>query len=558
MFKEIENYYNGNKAYLLFLNGELTEKEEYKNFILDKNFQIAATLANLSSLLLITKEDIVENEGNLIYSSKVFDSYLLKSINIIGTSENNGIRIDNYLFPSKETAVATIRNKIAHGDFEIDFDNNLIVLNIQENKVKINVDKLASFVVSASQSILVHYKGTSYRRTIVGFKNKDKNRTKPFKNLSEIRNLIKSFSHIMFEIKSNDNSEIDEKCRELFECFLNVYKKYPEKMMTSPIYKELIKYLNDHNCVLNIKEERLKNKDSLEELEEFVKEAIFPKKFSYEEQVTLIGLEITKYFDKQNYKFNSALSCVKNLIMLDTIKKIKSVDHQKIGKSLLKNGFHNIVFTYNEMGLSIINMFESLYMYPFEILYRPTKEYKLKKEDLDFSLLDTSLFNVEILKINDNPLKEMKIRCDSCLKNVSKINDSVKECNKNLENVRKGGNKKVISLIEKQLEELNNQLKAIESIAESTKKEYDLMQNDYLNNSSFFRNEAIINGIRDSIAHGNYKIENYKEPTIIFEDLYEGEVAFKASITLAKFYTFIDENSKIIFDFIEKKEKAIK
>lgn len=555
MLKDIENYYNGAKAYLLFLRSELSGKDEYKNFILEKNYQIGAVLANLSNLLLATKEDIVENEGELVYSSKVFDACLIKSINLIGTIEEDGIKIDNHLFKDKEALVATIRNKIAHGDFQIDFENNMVVLNIREDKVRIDIDHLASFTVSAFSSTIKDYKGTSYKRNLLSFNLKGEKRTKPLKTISEFRNVIKSFSNKTFEIKSNDGLEIDKECRDLLEYFLKLYKEAPKKAMDNPIYQEMHKYLKQKNCTLSIREERIKDPGLLEYLEEYAKTYILGKDFTYDDQIKLVGLEISKYFDAKNYKFDNAMAYTKNLIMLSIIKKINAVDHKKISEKMVKSGYNNLTVSYNELGSAIINMFTSLFIYPFETFYRPTKEYDKDKKDLDFGRLDTSLFRVDTLIINDNPLKEMKAKCDSCIERAEFLEKTIAKHNEDLENVKKKGNQKAITTIESMLQKLTTDLDNIKEFASETKKEYNLMQTDYTNNVNFFRNEAIINGIRDSIAHGNYEIVSNPEPIIMFKDVYDGELKFKAYITLADFYNFIDSNSKIVLDFIKEKEE---
>ena len=177
MLENIQDYYNGAKAYLLFLRSEVIGNDEYKTFILEKKYQLGAILSNLSNLLLATKEDIVKTEGELVYSSKVFDNCLVKSVNLIGKIEANGVRVGNYLFPDKETLVATIRNKIAHGDFKIDFESKMVIFNIKNNEVSVDINRLAIFVVSAFKDTIKDYKGTTYRRSVFEFKMKEKNRT---------------------------------------------------------------------------------------------------------------------------------------------------------------------------------------------------------------------------------------------------------------------------------------------------------------------------------------------------------------------------------------------
>ena len=82
------------------------------------------------------------------------------------------------------------------------------------------------------------------------------------------------------------------------------------------------------------------------------------------------------------------------------------------------------------------------------------------------------------------------------------------------------------------------------------------------NNSNYLRNECIIEGIRNSISHGNYRVKaesSLEECKIIFEDIYEGELTFKAQIKLLDFITLLVNNHNIISDFVEyNKIKIVK
>ena len=140
------------------------------------------------------------------------------------------------------------------------------------------------------------------------------------------------------------------------------------------------------------------------------------------------------------------------------------------------------------------------------------------------------------------------------VKKLDAQNLSLEKCKENLENVRKKGNQKAITILESQLQKLMADLIKLKQIVVEAKSKYDLMQKDYNDNSTFFKNEAIINGVRNAIAHGNYMVVGTPTPIILFKDIYEGKVSFQASITLSDFYTFIDANSKVALDFIKEKK----
>ena len=555
MYEDIENYYYGTKAYWLFLRSTITGIDEHRNFILEKNFQVGATLASLSGLFLATKEDIVEKKGGLIYSSKVFDESLVGLIGMIGKVQPNGIMIDNYLFSDKETLVTLIRNAIAHGDFKIDFANNSVILNVNGHEVRKNVTVLSKFVTAAFFASANKYKGSSYKREIILFKKKDKDRKKPITTPSEFQNAIKSFYRKVFEIKSNDGSEIEQKCREMLEYFIGLYKEVGDKVFENQIYREMVKHIEARNFTLSVTNEEIELSEKeiarLVENGMYIKQTFLDKELGYDAQIVFLGQEVAKYFGDYSKIYNALAYC-NNLKMLDLIRKTKSVEQKKLSQRIIECNASDIFLSDNELAAATISMFISLYMYPFENYYLTTKEYQSEKKDLNFSLIDTSVFDVEILTIDDNPLKSMKARCDSCLERSSELSLLVEKYKNNLENVRNKGNQKAENAIESQLKELESQLETIKQDALATKQEYENMQKDYSGNFNFFRNQGIITGIRNSIAHGNYRVNG---TNITFEDQSEGEVTFRASISIMIFYQFIDGNSNAVLNLIKSKEK---
>lgn len=79
----------------------------------------------------------------------------------------------------------------------------------------------------------------------------------------------------------------------------------------------------------------------------------------------------------------------------------------------------------------------------------------------------------------------------------------------------------------------------------------------YINNNvDLIKKEKLIEGIRNSIAHGNYKINldnSINNSLIIFEDIYEDKLNFKISVTIYDFYLFLHESSLKIDSFLNSK-----
>ena len=552
MYENIKTYFEGAIAYFYFLRAEMTNGTENKDAILDNKYQTGAILASLTNLLFATKEDIVENEGELIYSSKVFDQELVKAVNIIGTIEQDGVKVDGYIFTDKETLVATIRNKLAHGNYEIDFDKSEVILSVKNNSVHIDIKTLSKFIVAAFQTTIRDYKGSVYRRNYSKFKVQ---KQKKIKDKSDLRRILHTFTNTIFELRSNDNSEIDKAARTNVEEIVKLDQESFDQALKSPLYQAILSEIQNRNCTLTQTEKKLSEDEIDYIIESFDHNDIFQLD-DFETQIALLKLKLAKCFDDKNPKFDIALANLRNLIMLGCISKTNSVDHNKILREIVAD-YKDFRITMEEITMSVISMFISLYMYPFELYYLTTKEYQAEKKDLNFSLLDTSHFNVEIMTINDNALKEMKMRCDSCMKKSTILDESINKCKQNLENLKKIGKQQTIAIVESQLQKLEQQLETIKSSAEETKSEYESMQKDYSGNFNYFKNEGIMIGIRNSIAHGNYRIVIADNPIIIFEDIYEGDTTFKASITLDDFYDFVFENARTVLELIKGKEKQV-
>lgn len=80
---------------------------------------------------------------------------------------------------------------------------------------------------------------------------------------------------------------------------------------------------------------------------------------------------------------------------------------------------------------------------------------------------------------------------------------------------------------------------------------------DKCNNIKYLTNESIVNGIRNSIAHGNYRVifmGELSKSKIIFDDIYEVKLTFHGEISILDFINMIANNLIVILSFIEKTE----
>ena len=227
--ENIANYYNGTVAYALFLQDIIYGTAENSNLILDKNYMNVAIIGFISNIFLIIKEGLIEKQ-DITFNSLILEDILEKNVNIIAKKTDDGYKIDNYVFKNKETLVTEIRNKIAHGNFNFDLCHNRIILNIENNDIKININKLSAFVVASLDSYLKNYKTNEFSRKMVINNKILSNRKKPMLTKSEIRGFIKKYRQKIITLKSKDSSIIPKPIIEEFEQIITKYEyEHPDE-----------------------------------------------------------------------------------------------------------------------------------------------------------------------------------------------------------------------------------------------------------------------------------------------------------------------------------------
>jgi hypothetical protein len=91
--------------------------------------------------------------------------------------------------------------------------------------------------------------------------------------------------------------------------------------------------------------------------------------------------------------------------------------------------------------------------------------------------------------------------------------------------------------------------------------EYNAIKNDFTVNSIYFQNKAIIEGIRNSIAHGHYEFiskGNIWDTEVIFNDIYEGRVTFQVKMTFDELTKLIDNNYMNVLNYVKNKNVSKK
>lgn len=546
--ENIANYYNGTVAYTLFLQDIIYGTTENSNLILDKNYMNAAIMGFISNIFLIIKEGLIEKQDNS-YNSLILEDILEKSLNIIAEKTDDGYKIDNYVFKNKETLVLELRNKIAHGNFNFDLPHNRVILNIENNEIKININKLSAFVVASLDSYLKNYKTNEFSRKMVINNKILSNRKKPMLTKSEIRGFIKKYRQKIITLKSKDASVIPKPIIEEFEQIITKYEyEHPDE---KELYKNIIsfekKYGNNYEIINESKPFKNIDYDT------------FPTYFlnsikettTYDEQVTMLLKELEINENIENNKLNLLIDNLHNLIILDTIKKTNSTNLDIIGEKIYEE-YGNIFISSNTLISSLIACFNALFSYGKDNIYKNDNKYSILNNNngLDYSKLDLTLFNIELCNIDKGYIIDLKTKVDSKFKDLEKIEEKI---NKISENINKVNKLEVINKLKETLLNIESRKIEVKELYNNLLNEYKSANDYFTNNIDYLTNERIIDGIRNSIAHGNYYIiskTDLNNSIIVFEDVYEGKLTFKCSIKINDFIKFLSDNSPIICNFL--------
>ena len=541
----IMDYYLGNKAYNLFLQGIIYNNPIYSEGILDKKNINATKIGCISNIFLAIKEDLVskDKEG---YNSRILISELENNVSLIATKENNGYRINNYLFPDAPTLVSVLRNKLAHGLYTMDLEHNRIIFNIESNEVIINIDKLSTYVISCLKSYTKVNNSSIYKRDFVINNKVDTTREKPMKSINELNNFIKNSREIEIILIKKDNTLISNYVVWELENIIDEYRITKNNKLLINFENN---YKDEYDFKWNIKK---LNDDKTKELSNFILN-IIPQNITYNEEVMVILKEYASKMNNNYNKFNVIMENLTNLVLLDEIKENNTIN-SNILFNKLKEKYNNIYISYNTLISSSIAMFNSLFSYANDDVYKNDNKYTLLDNNgLDYSKLDLSLINVQIKTIDNTIINELNIRKTAKEKELNLIDTKITKELNNLNIVKSKSNTNAINNITNKLTNLYNIKNTLTIEHNNIINELNICNNYYNNNILYLENESIITGIRNSIAHGNYEVvqcNNINDTYIVFNDIYEGELTFKGTIKILDFIDLIDNNVNVINEFL--------
>ena len=545
------DYYSGAKAYSLFLLNQFVGNEYDGSYILDKKNYNAARVALISNILLGIKEEIVTKAPELKFETQIFADELAKSVSMIAAKTDSGYVIDGYSFSDAATVVAMIRNKLAHGNFMFDLDHNRVILDFAGIGVKLNIDKLATFVIYSLKNYFRRVKMKVCEKNFVMNEKIEKNRTKPLKNSKEVKRVISNFKKVEVTLKSKDGVIISKGLADMLDEVIEAYKN-TNNLKVFTLFKDMVKDKYDFDWDV-----RYVKFDDLDEFADSLFEVL--KDQEYTEAVNAIGDKILKRVT-EGKKFSEIGASFNDFILLEAAYDLQSTDKDKISNYIANKYGNFFVASNEELAAASVSLFNTLFGYLHDDLLDNENAFTSgDNTGFDYSTLDFSAFNVSYLKPDNGPIDSHKETYMGASKRLAAIQSKIQKNTESLNAVTLSGNTKAQAVLSANLN--NDKILEATMISDvaSAKATYDDAVDYVTDNSLLVYNRGIINGIRNSIAHGKYTViqsGSFDDVRILFEDIYEGETTFKADISIADFLNFIYSSEAKVVAFVKSKKKV--
>lgn len=538
---------------------------EYLNSFGEKN-DLDAKSINLLKVgyatfaLLLWKDEIIKKDSEYNLSTTVVEEILDEHINII-TNKKNIWSIGDIEFTSSLDLLNVLRNKLAHGDYQI--KENEIILEINDKIGSVNIDRLLDLTIQLDQNLSLIQK--QKENTVGMIRNKNALENINIKTKIDLDKALSNMSYI--EIKEKPR-KLCLRTKEYIALAINLKKvvktsiqnlRKVDNLTSVPKLKFLLEQVNMDAKVTETMSTDLEATEKARKM--YVSRINEMRAISPIMQQKYLAFWLQEAIKKEMQKKSISFGIVNNEVLLKELKKnpnrnlINIIEQNKFGSLLIVENEKTVLTAY------LINFYFT-YIYALDnILNEKNKEDIrdiVENKAFDFSKLDLSgiknQMDIETKNFSNfegqtNKLDSDILNLDTRIYKLQNIIDSLKNV------IVSHPERKIIYdkniLIQ---EEALSKRDYIIGLKERVKKycEEDLTR--------YKKNRAIIEHIRNSIAHGNISLnifnENYtlEDALLTFNDEHDGKTT-TIQLTLKEFETlFSNENIKTILDFINPQE----
>lgn len=543
-----------NIKYLEYLNsfGEKNDLDEKSINLLKVGY---ATFA-----LLLWKDEIIKKDSEYNLSTTVVEEMLDEHINII-TNKKNIWSIGQIEFTSSLDLLNVLRNKLAHGDYQI--KENEIILEINDKIGSVNIDRLLDLTIQLDQNLSLIQK--QKENTVGMIRNKNALENINIKTKNDLDKALSNMSYI--EIKEKPR-KLCLRTKEYIALAINLKKvvktsiqnlRKVDNLTSVPKLKFLLEQVNMDAKVTETMSTDLEATEKARKM--YVSRINEMRAISPIMQQKYLAFWLQEAIKKEMQKKSISFGIVNNEVLLKELKKnpnrnlINIIDQNKFGSLLIVENEKTVLTAY------LINFYFT-YIYALDnILNEKNKEDIrdiVENKAFDFSKLDLSgiknQMNIETKNFSNfegqtNKLDSDILNLDTRIYKLQNIIDSLKNV------IVSHPEKKIIYdkniLIQEEALSKRDYIIGLKERVEKYYKE-DLPR--------YKKNRAIIEHIRNSIAHGNISLNifngNYtlEDALLTFNDEHDGKTT-TIQLTLKEFETlFSNENIKTILDFINPQE----
>ena len=549
--KSVMNYFDGNFLFNLYLKNIIgntnDESYMYEDNLLNDINKNAVIMGCICNIMTSIKDGLNDKTNNFNkYFSEIVNKELSDNILMIASKNKDGYAIDDYTFKNVSSILATLRNKLSYGNFVLDLEQGNVTFKVNNKDVSIDIDTLANYVISSLWTYMRIDDSNKYMRNIVVTNKFDNSRSTNMKNRFELKSFIRSFKEIDFSLSRKDNQRIEGYVINRLEELIKEFKISHDFKIFNDFQKEIKDKYNfscHHGKVRNINIDGI-----LDDLSSIMIDDI-----DYGTQVYLIGIEMQKLVDDNNYN-NAIKANLRNLILINTMYKCNGTDNMVIGKEMVNN-YGIVDINCDNYVANEIAMFNSLFSYANDELYKNNNKYSnLNSDGLDYGMLNLSGIRLNTINLNDNVITRLLSEKIRIQKEISKINDMITIYNSNLDIVILKKNIKAIEKISELLKSEFEKLDVLQSLYTATENSLSFARTYYNNNVNCLTNEAIITGIRNSIAHGNYNIVNDDDKIkIVFNDKVNNKLVFSCEVFINDFRDILINSAAVVKSFIDNK-----
>lgn len=476
----------------------------------------------------LLKKEYRENSKRFEMISKTNNEFFARTVDCLFKKNSNGkYEYDGREIDNIEFLLHIIRDKFSHAQYKVDYEKEEVIININNNTYIFPIDNLMDYCMSGDNSCL--FQKTNVISRNISYFSKDF-KVDFQKNPSDVDFYIDKFveERVSLTVGGGRLFTYDE--IKIFHETMKIYNNCNNKQKQELFLKMKEEYAKK-GYILSSEKHRLIDKKDKDNIKEIYKNNIYSKDETNENLYLMLGSEIHKHLNKDLEQFNVSALAIKNLRVLDVMDKKNEFDIEKIKEYL------DFSLNINEdfITCSLIAMFNIYFSYAFEkYLYK--NDVNVGDYLFDFNKLDTSKFNVIIEKRKSHLL-------DAAIKHQENLLELAKKQNITSRNASK------MQKVANQIQVLKDKIKHYND----TK----VIADNYYN-----RNLYIIDGIRNSIGHGNYRLISKKsiaDSIIEFTDIDNDVETFKCEISLEDFSRFISDCFHPVAEFIiDKTDKNIR